>query len=454
MRTLRRPASTRRSPPRADRTTDRDGTCTLCAGAVLAFSARLTRMPSRSRLSAVTDTALIVVAAGSGTRLARGVPKAFAEVAGATILEHSLRGLASVDAAIVLVVPEGWEADAAAIAERARVGTAVDAGVAARVVVGGATRADSVAAGLAAAGDARWVLVHDAARALMPLAQAERVMAALRDGARAVVPVLPVVDTIREASDAELGAIVDRSRLRAMQTPQGFETALLRRAYASAGDARATSTDDAQLVQALGEPVVPVEGSELAFKITTQADARRAELLLAAEEDPVKETAMSEPTNEIRTGIGVDVHGFGGDGPLRLAGLEWEGEGLAGHSDGDVVCHAIVDALLSAAGLGDIGGLVGVDDPQHAGAFGEVFVRAAIELLAEHGWAPVNVAVQVLGNRPRIGPRREEAQEVLTAMVGAPVSVAGTTTDGLGAIGRGEGVQAVATALIRRRPHS
>lgn len=399
----------------------------------------------------MTDTALIVVAAGSGTRLARGVPKAFAEVGGATILEHSLRGLAAVDAAIVLVVPAGWEADAAAIAARAGVGADTHDGAPARVVVGGATRADSVAAGLAAAGDARWVLVHDAARALTPPAQVERVMAALQAGAHAVVPVLPVVDTVREAHDGALGAIVDRSRLRAMQTPQGFEAALLRQAYAASGDARVASTDDAQLVQALGEAVVPVEGFELAFKITTQADAHRAELLLAAEETSTTETTMGELAHDIRTGIGVDVHAFGGDGPLRLAGLEWEGQGLAGHSDGDVVCHAIVDALLSAAGLGDIGGLVGVDDPQHAGAFGEVFVRAAIARLDEHGWAPVNVAVQVLGNRPRIGPRRAEAQAVLTAMVGAPVSVAGTTTDGLGATGRGEGVQAFATALIRRR---
>ncbi|WP_072312646.1 2-C-methyl-D-erythritol 4-phosphate cytidylyltransferase [Agrococcus sp. Marseille-P2731] len=386
----------------------------------------------------MTDTAIIVVAAGSGTRLGRGVPKAFAELAGATILEHALRGLAASGstASVVVVVPVGFEADASAIAARAGVGAAV--------VAGGATRADSVAAGLAAAGDARWVLVHDAARALTPPAQVERVRAALREGALAVVPVLPVVDTIREASDAGLGAIVDRSVLRAMQTPQGFEAAVLRRAYEAAADARGASTDDAQLVQALGEQVVPVAGDELAFKITTAADADRAASLLG-ERGSAKGAAM-----DIRTGVGVDVHGFGGDAPLRLAGLEWEGQGLAGHSDGDAVCHAIVDALLGAAGLGDIGGLVGVDDPQHAGAAGSVFVRAALELLAEHGWTPVNVSVQVLGNRPRIGTRRDEAQTALSAMVGAPVSVSGTTTDGLGAIGRGEGVQAVATALIRR----
>lgn len=381
----------------------------------------------------MTDTAIIVVAAGSGTRLGRGVPKAFAELAGATILEHALRGLAGIDASIVVVVPAGFEADASAAAERA--------GAVASVVVGGATRADSVAAGLERVGEERFVLVHDAARALAPRSLVERVVEALRGGARAVVPVLPVVDTIRESGAAGLGRIVDRSTLRAMQTPQGFDAQLLRAAYAEAL-ARADSTDDAQLVQALGEPVASVPGDELAFKITTAADADRAEALLAPEGGRV---------DELRTGIGVDVHAFGGDGPLMLAGLEWEGQGLAGHSDGDVVCHAIVDALLGAAGLGDIGSLVGVDDPQYAGARGEVFVRAALERLGADGWAPVNVAVQVLGVRPRIGARRDEAQAALSAMLGAPVSVSGTTTDGLGAIGRGEGVQAIATALIRRR---
>ncbi|SFS01295.1 2-C-methyl-D-erythritol 2,4-cyclodiphosphate synthase [Agrococcus baldri] len=394
----------------------------------------------------MTETALIVVAAGSGTRLGRGVPKAFAQLAGATVLEHALRDLGWLPARIVVVVPSGYEADASTIAARA--------GVTAHVVTGGATRADSVLAGLAAAGEVRFVLVHDAARALTPATPFDRVRAALEAGAVAVVPVLPVVDTVRvvdavravdvaapAGADEALGAIVDRSTLRAMQTPQGFDAQVLRRAYEAAGDARADSTDDAQLVQALGEPVVAVPGDELAFKITTPADAERAESLLSQ-----KEREM-----DLRTGIGVDVHAFGGDGALWLAGLEWEGQGLAGHSDGDVVCHAIVDALLSAAGLGDIGGLVGVDDPQHAGARGEVFVRAALERLGSEGWTPVNVAVQVLGNRPRIGPRRDEAQRVLGAMLGAPVSVSGTTTDGLGATGRGEGVQAIATALIRRR---
>lgn len=151
----------------------------------------------------------------------------------------------------------------------------------------------------------------------------------------------------------------------------------------------------------------------------------------------------------IRVGTGVDVHAFDEGSPLRLAGLDWPGEiGLSGHSDGDAACHAIVDALLSAAGLGDIGSLVGVDEPATAGAPSTDFVRLALDRLAQHGWRPVNVSVQLVCNRPRFAPRRAEAEGVLTALLGAPVSVAATTSDGLGFTGRGEGVAAIATALV------
>lgn len=153
----------------------------------------------------------------------------------------------------------------------------------------------------------------------------------------------------------------------------------------------------------------------------------------------------------IRVGTGVDVHAFDPDAPLWLAGLEWPGEpGLSGHSDGDAVCHAIVDALLSAAGLGDIGSLVGVDEPGTEGAASTAFVTTALDRLAAHGWQPVNVSVQIVGQRPKFSPRREEAQRVLSNLVGAPVSLGATTTDHLGFTGRGEGIAAVATALIER----
>lgn len=385
----------------------------------------------------VPRTAIIVVAAGSGTRLGAGTPKAFVGVDAHSVLRHALDGVfAAAPAQVVVVAPEGWEGDAetelrAAAGERADLG---------RVVTGGATRQQSVAAGLAALwGDVETVLVHDAARALTPPSQIDAVVGAVTAEA-GVIPALPVVDTLKKVVDGAVTAAVDRSELAAAQTPQGFPRAPLEAAYAAARDSGIEYTDDAALFAAAGHPVRHIAGSERAFKITTPADLERARHLLGA---------VVAASGIPRVGIGTDVHAFGGEGHLWLAGLEWVGEQpLSGHSDGDAVAHAIVDALLGAAGLGDIGEHFGTAHPEYAGAHADVFLSRTRELLAEAGFAIGNVSVQLQGNRPRFSPRRAEAEGVLSAELGAPVSVTATTTDGLGFPGRGEGIAVTAIASV------
>lgn len=395
-------------------------------------------------IAPVPRVAVIVVAAGSGTRLGADEPKAFVGIDDHTILRHALRGVfAAPSAQVVLVVPQGREGDALTDAIEA----AGDRRDLVSVVVGGATRQASVSAGLSALWpDIELVLVHDAARALTPPEVFTRVIDALDAGAPAVIPVLPVVDTIKRVDGATIVAAVDRSELAAAQTPQGFRRDILDTAYASADH---EFTDDAALVAAAGHTVVSVEGDARSFKITAAADLARARSLVSpARPSPGPIPAVVLP----QVGIGTDVHAYGGEGTLWLAGLEWPGERpLSGHSDGDAVAHAIVDALLAAAGLGDIGTHFGTAHPEYAGAHAAAFLSRTLGLLGEAGWRVGNVSVQVQANSPKFAPRRAEAERVLSdALGGAPVSVTATTTDGLGFSGAGEGVAAFAVALVVR----
>ncbi|QJU52514.1 2-C-methyl-D-erythritol 4-phosphate cytidylyltransferase [Herbiconiux sp. KACC 21604] len=385
--------------------------------------------------------AVIVVAAGSGTRLGRAEPKAFVPISGRTVLERSLDAVVALASSgepveLVVVVP------VALVSEAMERVSASAPGLTVSVVAGGETRQRSVAAGLAALGDGvDIVLVHDAARAFTPASVFERVIAEVRATGHGAIPGLPVTDTVKQVDDGRVGATVDRSRLTAVQTPQGFPRAQLVEAYALAA---ADMTDDAALVREAGHPVAVVPGDARSFKITTPDDLDRADDLL-------RRAAMTS----IRTGVGVDAHAFDAEAELWLAGLHWPGEaGLAGHSDGDVVSHAICDALLGAAGLGDLGSRFGTDDPELAGAHGEVFLRRTLEVLTAAGYSVGNVSVQLIGNRPRFAPRKAEAEAVLGAVLRAPVSVSATTTDGLGYAGRGEGLTAIATALVTGGPSS
>ncbi|MGK9146351.1 2-C-methyl-D-erythritol 4-phosphate cytidylyltransferase [Plantibacter flavus] len=407
-----------------------------------------------SSIGSSTTVGVIVVAAGSGTRLGAGLPKAFVALAGATVLEHAIDPILRLPdpVQLVVVVPTDRLGEAETIARR----VAGSAFGNVRIVAGGGNRQESVLAGLGALWPGvRTVLVHDAARALTPPVLFERVIEAARRTGWGVVPGLPVTDTIKRVDEGgRIEQTVDRAALRAVQTPQAFPKDSLLAAFRVAADRLATATDDAALYAEAGHPVIVVEGEEAAFKITTPWDAQRAERLLGERPVPTASTHGGEGTGRstLRTGIGIDVHAFADDAELWLAGLSWpEERGLAGHSDGDPVAHAIVDALLSAAGLGDIGSVFGTSDPQFDGAHGDVFLRATRQRLEASGFVVVNVAVQLVGNRPRFAPRRAEAEALLSELVGAPVSVSATTTDALGFTGRGEGVAAIATALVERR---
>ena len=380
--------------------------------------------------------AIIVVAAGSGSRLGHSEPKAFVELHGATILERALHGVfeSSESAQVIVVAPTAKLAAARRVSELA----AGAASSSVYVVAGGETRQASVAAGLAAVhSEVEVVLVHDAARALTTGALIDRVARAVTP-TTGVIPALPVTDTVKKIDAREVVVeTIDRSELVHVQTPQGFPRDTLMAAYAAADR---DYTDDAALFSAAGHEVRVVEGEPRGFKITTPWDLQRAENLLAGASGQVR---------GMRTGLGLDVHAFDDGSPLWLGGLYWPDEpGLAGHSDGDAVIHAICDALLSAAGLGDLGARFGTDDERFRDAASEVFLHETLSLVVGAGFAVVNVAVQVIANRPRLSVRRDEIEARLGELIGAPVSVSATTTDGLGFTGRGEGVSALATALL------
>ena len=389
---------------------------------------------------------VIVVAAGSGERLQAASPKAFVPLGGKTLLEHCLTPLLGLDhpLQVIVVAPEGWETPAETLARSVLDSDQTERAIDLSVVTGGASRTESVRRGLALVSKAAdYVLIHDAARALTPTDVFQRVVDALKEGHPGVIPVLPVVDTIVpvDPSTAVTAEAHPRDALGAVQTPQGFHHQALRHAYDEfVGDA----TDDAAVFRAAGGDVRAVPGHREGLKVTYPEDLVTLELLAG-----VAPAMAPGGVAGVLVGTGVDVHQFDADKGLVLGGMEFHGvPGLAGHSDGDVIVHAMTDALLAAASLGDLGAHFGVDRPEYEGVSSTTLLRHALGLLQDAGFAPASVSVQYIANHPKIGPVREEMCRALSGLVGAPVHVAGTTTDGLGLTGRGEGAAAIATALV------
>ena len=375
-------------------------------------------------------SAAIIAGAGMGHRLGADIPKALIQIDGVTLIERAFAALSPVVDEIVITAPAGYEDQFRAIV-----------GDSATVITGGVLRSDSVNVALKSLSPStKYVLVHDAARALATSELAERVLHGLTSGESAVIPALSVVDTIKEVDrDGYVRSTPDRSILRAVQTPQGFSVDVLKRAHEASEDA----TDDAALVEALGVKVKTIPGEARAMKITNPEDIAMAV------------TLVRDLDANMRVGVGTDAHAFSSDASrqLWLAGIHWpDVVGVDGHSDGDVAAHAICDALFSATGLGDLGSNFGVSDPQYSGASGATLLAETFTRISKAGYVINNVAVQIICNKPKIGPRRAEAiGELSKALGGAPVSVTATSTDGLGFTGEGKGISAIATALVARK---
>ncbi len=335
---------------------------------------------------------------------------------------------------LVVVLPADWVAEGPSLVGTTR--------AACRVVAGGERRQDSVRAGVAAVSDAATiVLVHDAARPFVSREVIDRVVIAAGESG-AAVPAIPVADTVKRVAVADTYRHVVRTEPRAevwlAQTPQGFRREVLVAAMA-AGEGHTEATDEAQLVEWMGSEVRVVEGDVSNVKVTTSRDVEQAQALWTAQS---------------RVGTGYDLHRLVEGRPLVLAGLTIPFErGPLAHSDGDVVCHALTDAILGAAGVGDIGQLFPNTDARWKDAAGLDLLGRAVAAVREHGWRVVNVDVTVVLERPQLAPHVPAIRASLATVLGVPVeavSVKGKTNEGVDAVGTGDAIASHAVALLKR----
>lgn len=385
----------------------------------------------------------ILLAAGFSTRL--GQDKIWMDLAGAPLLSWPIRTFArcsAIDDLILLVA-----AEAGARAEQ----LIRELGVRAQVVTGGARRQDSVWAGLEAADQAEWVVVHDAARPLVTADLIVRGLEAARDVGAAIAAV-PETNTLKLVRDGLIVETLDRGHLWAAQTPQVFRRDLLMRAHQRY---HGEATDDAAMVEALGVPVRVYEGAYANMKLTVATDEKLVAAYLREEQGVA--TASPQPVaGTTRTGFGYDVHRLVAGRVLVLGGVQIpHPRGLEGHSDGDVLTHAVGDALIGAMGAGDLGQWFPDTDEAYRGADSLALLQRIADKLTQEGWRIGNVDASIVAQQPRLAPHLDTMRSNLARVlqIGVPaVNVKATSPEGVGSLGREEAISAFATALIGHYP--
>lgn len=378
----------------------------------------------------------VIAAAGSGSRAGPGGPKQWRSLAGKPVLRWSAERLAKAGAETLVI--------ATAAGEEALARQVLDGVDRVRIVQGGATRADSVMAGLAALEDdpPEAVLIHDAARPFVTAAHVGRLLKAL-EGAEGAVPVLPVADTLKRADAEGALATIPRDGLLRVQTPQAFRYRTLIEGY-RAWDAAEAPTDDAAPVERAGGKVIAVAGDPALMKLTYPEDFDLAE-------------AIAGRSRITRVGQGFDAHRFGPGEEVWLCGIRIaHDKALVGHSDADAGLHALTDALLGAIGAGDIGDHFPPSDPKWRGAPSDLFLRHALGLVREAGGQVINADVTLICEEPRIKPHREAMRARLAEILELPldrISVKATTTEKMGFTGRSEGLAAQAVVAVETSAH-
>ncbi len=388
----------------------------------------------RDSASETMNTAALIVAAGKGTRMGADRPKQYLPLLGRPVLARTLAAFAEqtkIGRIMVVIDPQWRDAFLASTEGFSNI----------EFCEGGSSRQESVFRGLQALDDDTppdVVLIHDAARPFISADRIDAAIAAIGPGQGALIAV-PVQDSLRRAEGGILGESVDRENLWRAQTPQAFPFRDIVQAHAH--HAKENFTDDAALARHHGLKVIIVDGDEDNFKITTPADMRRAERLLLARH------------NDIRTATGMDVHRFCEGRKLILGGVEIpHDQGLAGHSDADVLLHAATDALLGTIGAGDIGEYFPPSDKRWRDASSDQFIRHAAGLIARRGGVIAHMDLTLVCERPKLSPHKKAiAGNIAHLLELSPerVSLKATTTEELGFTGRGEGIMAIATATVR-----